>query len=116
MKNRVTIEQLHRRMALGAWILPLISLLTISVAGDQSLFAFQESVRARERAMGMDIFALSTLALGIMLSVYCVSYGWAKIPRRYGSHAIAGLLLCVVVIGLGLLAALLRHPVPGPIQ
>jgi tellurite resistance protein TehA-like permease len=111
MRNRVTTQQMHKRMAVASWILPLVALVFIAVAGEHSIFSLQVSARARDRSMGYDIVALSALGTGLMLAVYCLTYGWHRVPRRFGSHAIAGLVLAMVVIGLGLLSIVLNHPV-----
>lgn len=108
MKQTVTVRLMHMRMAVAAWILPLVSLITLSMAGDSTLFVQHIPIYARDHQMGFDIIALSTFLTGISLAAWCLTGGRKHLPPHYLQHARAGVLLAVFVAGLALLSIILK--------
>jgi hypothetical protein len=116
MKDRVTRLYIHTRMAVASWILPLVALLTLSFAGENSLFARQVSARTMNQQVGYDIVVVSMLALAIGFSAWCLTAGKRNVPHRYYWHPWGGLIASAIVIGLILLSVALWHPVAPPLH
>ncbi|HEY8241775.1 MAG TPA: hypothetical protein VIH35_10025, partial [Kiritimatiellia bacterium] len=71
MKNTVTKRFIHTRMAVASWILPMLALVIMSIAGEHTLFARNVPASVMNRPLGYDIVAVSMLVLGSGFSVWC---------------------------------------------
>lgn len=110
MKDIITQRILNKRMAVASWILPLVSLVTISMAGEKSVFARQVPLQARDRAMGYDIVSIATLAMGVALACWCLFVVRKQMPPHHARHAVLGLIVAGLVVGLAMLTSMLQHP------
>jgi hypothetical protein len=114
MKDTVTMRLLHKRMAVAAWILPLVSLVTLSMAGDATVFARNIPVYARDHQMGFDIMALSSFLVGVALATWCLTGGRRHLPPHYVIHAKCGIFLAGLVSGLALISIILKQLFGAP--
>jgi hypothetical protein len=114
MKDTVTMRLLHKRMAVASWIFPLVSLLALAFAGDTSMFVNQFPAHARDRQMGSDIVALSSLLVGLSLATWCLTGGRQHLWPHYVIHAKIGICLACLVAGLVTMTIILKHLHGGP--
>ena len=105
---------LHKRMAVSAWILPLVSLVTLSMAGETTVFVRNIPAYARDHQMGFDIIALSTFLTGIALAAWCLTGGRKHLPPHYVQHARIGVFLSGLVAVLALFSVLLKRLYGAP--